>query len=246
MLWSGPALAGPPELQEPSYDLGQLTVAEMSRDLHAGLEAPLKSRFDPLWLAFEGGTQPSIQFAGPAGVKLSSGFVEAIQRLAHALAINRVERGYFQRYLKLMDRSGSEMPGALPNADRPDFWGAEVVNARITAANAMLAVAASMHLCEISLGYLDKYKSRVALTNSETLPSVTAFLAPDEWQQVLEQGVRVALHAGWAFDVVEPLFEAVDKMKNRPAWISAIVPSTVKFSRVKRRLQEIQDEFLKE
>ncbi len=240
-------LAGQPDLPlEASYDLGNLTFADMSRDLHAGLEASLKSRFTPHWLGLDFTVEPAVRFDGAAGVRLSTGFVEAIQRLAHAHALNRVERGYFQRYLKSLDRGGTGGSSVLPDRDRAEYWTLEVMNARMTAANAMLAVVASMHLCEISLGYFEKYRARLGSGEMAAVPSVTAFLTPEEWQEVVEAGVRVSLLAGWTFDAVAPLFEGFDRMKHRPSWTTAFLPPGARFSRVKKRLEEIQGEFLKD
>jgi hypothetical protein len=178
-------------------------------------------------------------------VFVSVGFIDLLNNVAHAKAIDKIQKGYFEKYvLSLGQETGEKSLKELPNLSDKRFWTEEVMNEQLSNFNQMVGMVVGMKLSHHYLGHYQKYHSQLADTGGKAT-SIFGLLTPNEWEQTLYAGARNALDAGYGVEGVKSLYEAIDKMPARPAWTSYFLPEKVKVSKVKKELERIESDFFK-
>ncbi|MBM3834668.1 MAG: hypothetical protein FJ403_15635 [Verrucomicrobia bacterium] len=176
-------------------------------------------------------------------IMISQGFVDLINNVAHAKAIDKIEKGYFQKYiLSLAQETGEKELKPLPKDTNPAYWTEDMINEQYSNFNSIVGTMVGVKLANHYLGHYKKYATQMNAESGKQTP-MNNLLTPKEWDEVLRLGVRNALDAGCTIEGVLPFFECFDKMPKRPAWTSFCVPDTAKYREMRRALEKIQKDF---
>ena len=178
------------------------------------------------------------------GVWVSAGFIDLVNNLAHAKAIDRIERGYFKRYIAILEQeTGAKSLRPLPNDTNPEYWSEDILNEQLSNFNSIVGIVLGVKMAHHYLGHFDKHKAELLDETAGPRP-INNLLTEAEWAAALDKGVRNALDAACMIEGVVPFFEAFDRMKNRPSWAAFIIPDNVKFSKVRKEMERIQNRYL--
>jgi hypothetical protein len=234
-----------------TYKTGYPSIMKLGRDIHNALKPQYKEMISPQPISIETEDSPSVRVASfpdepkpLRGVWISAGFIDLVNNVAHAKAIDRKEKGYLAKYIDLLaQESGARMLKPLPNDGNPKYWTDEMLNEQQSNFNSIVGIVVGIKLAHHYLGQYDKYKPRLA-ENSEHPVAINTLLTQEEWEQAFRVGLRNALEAGCMIEGVVPFFEAFDKMKVRPPWSIYFLPDNVKFGKLKKEMEKIQRRFL--
>lgn len=178
------------------------------------------------------------------GVWISAGFIDLVNNVAHAKAIDQTQRGYFARYIEILSQESGQMSlRPLPNDTNPAFWTEDMLNEQLSNFNSIVGTVVGIKIAQHAQGLYEKYKNQISGPNGVDKP-INNLLTPKEWEDSFTRGVRCALDAGCTIEGVIPFFEAFDKMKTRPPWAAYFLPDNAKFSKLKKEMERIQKKFL--
>src|SRR6185369_13504266 len=171
---------------EPVYKTGYASIMALGRSLYGRLEGPLQESISPQPIVIDPDTKPFLKllFAPDEpkpqrGVTISVGFVDLVNRIAHAKAIDRIEKGYFDRYLKILaTETGETELKDLPNDANPAYWTDPMLNEQESNFNSIVGSMVGIQLANHYLGYYEKYKSK--MTNNVPIFNL---LEPKEWEK---------------------------------------------------------------
>lgn len=220
---------------------------KLGRDIHAGLPPdhrekiavqPISIETDPAPFAkllyFEEKPKPV------RGVWISAGFIDLVNHVAHAKAIDRREKNYFDRYIEILAAETGVQPlRPLPEVDNAKYWTEEMLNEQQSNFNSIVGLVVGMKLANHYLGHHEKYKTKLVEGGL-----INNLLTPAEWEETFRHGVRNAVRAGCMTEGSAPFFEAFDKMKKRPAWTAHFLPDKTKFSPLRKEMESIQRRYL--
>jgi hypothetical protein len=173
-------------------------------------------------------------------VSVSAGFIDLINRLAHAKAIDQVEHGYFDRYVTAWGKSaGSESAPPLPDLNNPRYWSDNVMNEQAGFFNQMIGLTVAINLSNHYLGLYNKYSAQISGKGA----SINNFLTQAEWESGVGAATRNVLECAFGTEGAKVLFEAIDKMPQRPAWAAYVVPPSVDIKKLNQRLAAAEAAF---
>ncbi|MGN6384752.1 MAG: hypothetical protein ACTHMT_00795 [Verrucomicrobiota bacterium] len=252
-LWVlGEASAQPNSPDGIVYRSGYSSIMKLGRDLYSALPAKDQKFIRPQPISIETDVTPFIRllyYPDPEknkpirGVWISAGFIDLVNNIAHAKAIDGKKRGYFRRYVNLLSQeTGEKSLQPLPESEDPAYWTDDMLNEQLSNFNSIVGIVVGTKLAHHYLGHYEKYKDKLTDEKGNAVP-INRLLTPEEWQQAFAAGVTNALNAGCTIEGVLPFFEAFDKMKHRPAWAEFFLPADVKFSKIKKDLEKMQKKF---
>jgi hypothetical protein len=237
VFWTGAAPNSPPH----EYTQTNLRVVHnIGRALYASLDARYQKQLSPDILRLESMEAPVITPMPSADrskelnqVFVSVGYVELLNYIAHAKAIDKIQPGYFTQYvLTLAGDKGSHAPPMPPNLiDR--YWTMDVMNDQASYFNQMLGLTVAISLSQEYLGYFDKYSGQ--MMGGKLVP-INNFLTPEEWEASVKKATLNSLDCALGTEGAKALFEAIDKMPKRPAWTAFVVPQSVDLKKVNEDL----------
>lgn len=176
-------------------------------------------------------------------VFISVGFVDLVNYVAHAKAIDGEEKGYFQKYIvSLSQETGEEEMKELPGLSKPEYWTEDMINEQLSNFNQMVGMVVAIELSHFYLGHFNKYKDKLKDANGKPVP-INSLLTETEWDEAVKMGALNALNAGYGIEGVKALYDAIDKMPQRPEWTNYFLPKTVKVSKVKKSLEKLERDF---
>jgi hypothetical protein len=230
-LWPGlllPAGAGPTILPH-VYANGNSLAAKLGGDLYQSLDPKFQCFIRPNPVLVQNSEEPVItpvamgdgeQACG--GVSLSAGYIDLLNHLAHAKAIDRVQPGYFEQYVANVARgTGSNALPDLPNIVDNRFWTIDVMNEQASYFNQMMGVTLAINFAYHYLGSYHQYSPRML---AGKLVPINTFIPTEDWEAGVKAGVLNCLNCAVAMDGAEALFGAIDKMPRRPAWAAFLAP----------------------
>lgn len=180
-----------------------------------------------------------------ATIFISAGFIDLVNNVAHAKAIDKIQKGYFEKYIaSLSGENGEKELKELPGLSNPKFWTESMINEQLSNFNQMVGVVVGINLSHYYLGPYKKYESKLTETQGKSM-AINSLLTQQEWDRALRYGVINALKCGYGVDGVLALFECIDKMPKRPAWTVFFVPDSVKASAAKREMKKLEDRFMR-
>jgi hypothetical protein len=234
-----------------TYKTGYSSIMKLGKDIYGALKPQDKDVIRQQPISIETDATPFVRlqyFADEPkpnrGVWISAGFIDLVNNVAHAKAIDQKEKGYFRRYVELLaQETGGKMLRPLPNDSNPKYWTDEMLNEQQSNFNSIVGIIVGITLAHHYLGQYDKYKDKLS-DAAENPVSINDLLTPVEWEQAFKLGVRNALNSGCMTEGVIPFFEAFDQMKARPRWTVYFLPNNVKFARIKKEMERIQTRFL--
>ncbi|MGV3774041.1 MAG: hypothetical protein ACO1QB_14165 [Verrucomicrobiales bacterium] len=177
------------------------------------------------------------------GVWISAGFIDLVNHVAHAKAIDTIEKGYFQKYIaELALETGEKELKPLPNDNNPSYWSEDMLNEQLSNFNSIVGIIVGIKLAHHYLGHYEKYKDKLEDANGKPVP-INNLITPKEWDEAVAKGVRNALDAGCTIEGVIPFYQAFENMKVRPSWTVYFLPNTAKVSKMKKDLERIQKRY---
>ena len=253
-LWTWPASvrAQPENPAGVTYKMGYAASVRFGYELHRALKPKFRPLVDSRPIRVDMSDTPFIrveenvdpEVGKPLGVVvISAGFIDLVNNVAHAKAIDRIEKGYFRRYvLSLGQETGTQGLRELPNLSDPRYWTEAMMNEQLTFYNQTVGVCVGAKLATYYRGYYRKYAG--SLRDPQGNPvSIYSLLSQAEWDDSLKWGAVNALDCALATEGVIALFEAIDRMPRRPAWTEFFVPEKVKVSKCKRDLERLEKRF---
>jgi hypothetical protein len=235
----------------PHAYLGDARFAvKLGHELYETLDPDFQGRINPEAVATEQKDAPTItpvtktgEGSRPCQVVISTGYVNLINHLAHAKAIDRIQPGYFQQYLsKLGQLSAGENPPEPPDLVDTRFWTDAVINDQASYFNQMMGLTMAINLSHHYLGHYQKYAGEM-LAGKPT--PINNFLAPAEWEASVKAATFNSLECAIATEGGVALFEAIDKMPQRPAWTGYIVPPGVNLKKLNVELAKYEAAYFK-
>lgn len=241
----------PPGAATAGYLTSWTGVVKMSKDMYAALKPDQQKKVNSEPISLETDVTPFIKLEvypdeqqPLALVFISIGFMDLVNNLAHAKAIDKIEKGYFQRYISILSQeNGQKELAPLPNITNPKYWSEDMMNEQLSNFNSIVGIIVGVNMAHHYLGHYAKYRSKIAdAAGSNTVP-INTVLMPEEYEAAFKQGLKNALNGGCTIEGVIPFFEAFDKMQVRPAWASYFLPNSVKFSKLKKTMEKTQADF---
>ena len=174
---------------------------------------------------------------------ISVGFVDLINYVGHAQAIDEIQKGYFKDYVvRLSNESGERELAELPGLSNPQYWTDDVLNRQLSNFNQMVGILIAIELSHHYLGHFKKYRSQLTDANGKPIP-INRLLTDDEWEKSVKYGTWNALNCGLGIDGVKALYQVIDEMPRRPAWTEYFLPPDTKVKKVYRQLKKLESDF---
>jgi hypothetical protein len=224
------------------------SAVKIGNDLYQTLDERFQKRINPQAVSTEQADAPKItpiqkndQSKMPCQVLISTGFVDLINHLAHAKAIDRIQPGYLQQYVSILaQESAGENPPAPPNLMEARYWSEAVMNDQAGFFNQMVGITLSINLSHHYLGHYQNYAAQ--MLGAELAP-INHFIAPAEWETSLKAATLNSLDCALGTDGAKVLFEAIDQMPRRPAWTAYIVPANVNIKKLNKQLAVYEEAY---
>lgn len=233
-----------------TYKSGYSSMMKLGKDIYSFLKPKEKELISSQPISIETDMTPFVRLLfyedepkPIRGVWISAGFIDLVNHVAHAKAIDGIEKGYFKKYIAILSaENGEKELKPLPNDSNPKYWTEDMLNEQLSNFNAIVGIVVGIKLAHHTLGHYEKYKSKLEDANGNTTP-INNLLTPKEWDEAFARGVRNALDAGCTVEGAIPFFEAFDQMKTRPKWAAYFMPDYAKFSKMKKDMERIQKRF---
>ena len=175
---------------------------------------------------------------------ISSGFIDLMNNVAHAKAIDKIQKGYFEKYvLSLAKESGENELSELPDINNKKFWSEDVMNEQISYFNQMVTLVVAIEISHHYLGHFAKYREKVDENQANPVP-INSLLTPAEWDASLRAAVASSMNAGMGVDGLKALYEAFNKMPQRPKWTVYFLPPSEKADKARKALEKYESAVL--
>ncbi len=243
------SIVAQPKADTPTYTTGFNAAGRIGKELRTALKPAFQSKVHTHPVALETDVRPFVKTVEYPDDKeplrlvfISVGFIDLMNNIAHAKAIDRIEPGYFQKYLvSLADETGDFSLKDLPGTSDKRFWKEDILNDQQSSFNQMVGTVIAI---EISHHYLDQYKLYAdKLSESDNIEPINNLLKPSEWDASLKAGVQNALDCGYGIDGLKMFYDAIEKMPKRPNWVDYFLPEHAKVAKVKKDVQKVEDHF---
>jgi hypothetical protein len=179
------------------------------------------------------------------GVWISAGFIDLVNHVAHAKGIDKIQKGYFQKYIaQLMTESGDKELRPLPDDTNAKFWTEDMLNEQQSNFNSIVGIVVGIKMAHHTLGHFDKYKDKLVEKEGVKPTPIEELITEKEWEDAYREGLFTSLNAGCFTEGVIPFYEAFDKMPTRPPWAVYFLPPTAKFAKMKKDFVKFQDDYL--
>ena len=248
LLFSLAALATEVAAQT-GYETGFENIARITGNLHHILERNQKAGLYPMPVLLPNLTMPYLQThesLAPNPIRavyLSRGFVELVNFISHAKAIDAVSRGFLVKSMARLSLEGADgnVPELRANAVR-NSWSFATMNCQASYFNQIAGCLAAIDLAHFSLGHYQKYASQLISAQNQSVP-LNSLVTTAEWRAAVIQGAGYGLECGLAVDGLKIVFDSIDKMPTRPAWRIYFIPEEItakEIARINRELDQVQ------
>jgi hypothetical protein len=232
------------------YTTGFSIVIKLGGELYAALPANYSEQLDAQAIAFQPQELPVVAPIATIDDKhalrqvcLSAGFIDLVNHICHAKAIDRVEPGYFDQYVKnVAQLCAGDALAQAPNIVNPRYWTDDVMNDQLSYFNQVIGFLTAINLSHHYLGHYAKYAANLAAPGDTAAP-INNFLTANEWEVSVRAGAVDALDCALTTDGPRALFEAIDRMPKRPAWAAYIVPQQVDIKNLNKELAAYETDF---
>ncbi len=232
------------------YSTGFSIVIKLARDLCSDLPTNYAAQLDPQVVALQPQNQPVIAPIAATDdnraigqVCLSAGLIDLVNHICHAKAIDRIQPGFFDQYAKNVARQCmGDVFAQAPDIVASRFWAIDVMNDQQSYFNQTISFLTAVTLSHHYLGHYAKYAGSLSTPGNE-LPPINNLLTAREWEESIRAGAVDALDCNAATAGPRALFQAIDLMPQRPAWVSYIVPQQVDIKKLNQELATYEADF---
>ncbi len=233
-----------------NYANGFSIALKIGESLYQALPSKLGDQLDPRPVSV---TALELPFIEPIAltdeskvsreVSISQGMIDLMNHLSHAKAIDSVEHGFFDRYVKNISLNGADQLN-LPEIVDARYWTEDIKNDQMGYFNQMASVLMAINLSHHYLGHYAKYADKLPRADNNTMAPINQFLSPAEWELSVRDGAVNSLSCALATSGAQALFTAIDNMPRKPAWAAYIVPQFVDLKTLNKELGSYEDGFL--
>ena len=231
-----------------AYDNTIATVTKISAELHQALDAGKQRqlRAEPKFLT--GLDTPCIapitDTETPANaIALSSGFVDLLNHLAHARALDESVSGYFEQYVRTLPQDGSaRLEPVGKSLSNEQVWNFDTMNHQVSLFNQMTGTLLAIEMAHHYLGHHKKHGAPSSTAGNAPEP-FTEKLTEKEWREAVLKGARNALDCGLGVDGFRAILTAVDKLPTCPKWSAYLVHPKADISKLSRELEKLEKDF---
>ena len=232
------------------YAPGFSMAMKLGGDLHDALPQNYFDQLDAMPIALQPQDLPLISPVAVNAenrlqrqVEVSAGFIDLVNRLCHAKAIEKIQPGFFDQYVANLARLCAADPAAPPPPIvEPRFWTDDILNDQISSFNQMMGMMMAINMSHHYLGHYTKYGPKLAGPGNKMLP-INNFLTAAEWDDSVKAGAKDALNCALSTEGLCLIFEALDKMKVRPAWADYIAPPKTDFKTLIKAMAKYEEDF---
>src|SRR5262245_18709224 len=222
-----PASGGEPHV----YGTGYSNLTKISRDLYQALDKSRRQQLQPQLVFLDQTACPVVASTlSPEGsstvycIQVSAGLVALLNYMAHAKALDDVQKGFFEAYTKSFlqeDRDGA-LPPVVRNANDKMAWDFDTMNRQASIFNQMTGALLAIESAHHYLGHYKKYAAQLPGGAAEPVP-INTLLSEKEWHAALLKGVRHSLSCGLGVEGLRTLFVGFNQMPHRPAWTAYLL-----------------------
>jgi hypothetical protein len=228
------------------YPSGVKAALQIGSDLYDSLDAKYRNKLEttpvcavPVETPALGGVEKNNELKPLGQLSISVGFVDLINHIAHAKAVDRLQPGFFDQYMaSLANENGN--PPAAPAITDSRYWKDDVMNDQLSYFNQMMGLTMAINFSRHYLGQFNKYAPR--MQGAPFVP-INNFLTSSEWESGLRAGAVNSLNCAFGTDGAKALFDAIGKMPRRPAWTAYIVPQNVDTKKLNKQLAKFEVDF---
>jgi hypothetical protein len=225
-----------------AYQCGFKIALKLGGDLSESLPAKFGNQIDSQAIALQPQETPVVapivtteENGVQRQVTLSAGFIDLLNHICHAKAVDRIQPGFFNQYIKNLAEGSYDGTVRPPKIVDPRYWTDDVINDQMSYFNQMIGFIKAINLSHHYLGHYAKYCSRM-IGPGDKLTPINDFLTPAEWEVSVKAAAVDSLNCALATDGPRALFEAIDKMPVRPAWADYIMPPNVNVKKLNKQL----------
>lgn len=236
------------------YRTGVSWTMRLGKDLYGALTTEKKTFVNPQPISIEMEMSPQVRMLyypdepkPIRGVWISVGFLDLVNRVAHAAAISarvKKQKDYLDKYVLLLaQEDGKNELQPLPNDVNPAYWTDDVMNEQQGNFNSIVGILVGLKLAHHYLGHFDKYRDKLE-DDKELKCPINTLITPDEWEAAFRLGMRNAYDGGCLMEGATGFFQTFEKMPRRPAWAIYFLPPNVKVGHLLDVMKKSQREFL--
>jgi hypothetical protein len=234
-----------------SYETGYSNLTKISSDLYQALDKSRRQQLRPQ-LVFLDQTAcplvasiPSTEGSSPVYcIQVSAGLVALLNYVAHAKALDDVQKGFFEAYTKSIlqeDRDGTLLPVGRTTDDKK-AWDFDTMNRQASIFNQMTGALLAIESAHHYLGHYKKHAAQFPGAAGQPVP-INTLLSEKEWHAAVLKGVRHSLSCGLGTEGLRMLFIAFDQMPHRPAWTAYVLHPKADVSKVSGELERLEKDF---
>jgi hypothetical protein len=229
------------------YPSGMEMALKIGKDLYATLDPKFQKTLNPKVISSEQLEAPVIapiqgnRQGFLCQISVSTGFIDLINHIAHAKAIDRIRPGYFSQYVcNLAQESANENPAAPPHLDESRYWRDDVMADQASYFNQMIGTILAVNLSHHYLAHYNKYAAQ--MPDGKWAP-INNFIAPHEWEASVKCAALNSLDCGLTTEGAKALFDFIGQMPRRPAWAEYIAPQSVNIKKLNEQLSRYEREY---
>ena len=238
------------DAEEPSraYQSGFSIVLKIGGELSEALPDKFGKQIDPPPIALQPQDSPIVTPIATTDeskivrqVAMSAGFIDLINHLCHAKAADHVQPGFFDQYIKNL---AAGTGGQAPNIVEARFWTDDVINDQMSYFNQMIGFMMALNFTHHYLGHYTKYSTQMIGAGNK-IAAINDLLTPAEWDVSVRAAAVNSLDCALATDGCRALFQAIDKMPNRPGWTAYVLPANVDIKKLDKQLAHYEELFFR-
>ena len=232
------------------YTSGFSAAFKAGSELYKSLEAKDRQFLFPQPISLETPEEPQVNpiesnddNQSMRQVAISAGCIDLLNRVAHAKAIDKIQPGYFDKYLANLSRERTD--GTLlelPNIVNKEYWSEDVINDQLSYFNQIIGMVMAINYSHHYLGHFNKYSSKMVDAAGQSV-AINNFLTQDEWDKSMRAAAVNSLNCAFATEGIRAFFEAIDRMPQRPKWTLYFLPKNVDVKKVNSQLSKYEVDF---